>query len=177
MPGPWLQDLNAQEMVLVPNAQYHGARPNLAELRFQFLLTNNTARDALAAGEADGAVLRATDLAALRAAPDLAIHQRADYDRTTMLWLNTAAAPFDDKAVRLAAALALDRARLAADADAAAEPAVGPLPPASWAYAADTAFPTYAPDRAGRCSTGRAGGSGRMASARGRGAPRARRWP
>jgi peptide/nickel transport system substrate-binding protein len=147
--GPYrLQDLNAQEMVLVPNAQYHGARPNLAELRFQFLLTSNTARDALAAGEADGALLRATDLATLRANPDLAIYQHPDYTRTTMLWLNTTAPPFDDKAVRVAAALALDRSRLAAEADAAAEPAVGPLPPASWAYATDTAFPTYAPDRA-----------------------------
>ena len=93
-----------------------------------------------------GANTRTRHVPGLRALPDVAIHQRADYDRTTMLWLNTTAPPFDDKAVRVAAALALDRARLAADADAAAEPAVGPLPPGSWAYAAETPFPTVTSD-------------------------------
>jgi len=147
--GPYrLLDLSAQEMVLVPNGQYHGARPHLAELRFHFFLSGTSARDALMAGEADGALLRATDLGALRDNPELAVHQRPDYGRSTVLWLNTTAPPFDDKTVRQAVAQAIDRARLAAEIDRGAEAALGPLPPSSWAYAGDTAFPTYAPDRA-----------------------------
>ncbi len=147
--GPYrLLDLSAQEMVLVPNPQYYGPRPHLAELRFRFFLSATSARDALAAGEVDGALLRATDLAPLRDNPALALHQRPDYGRSTVLWLNTTAAPFDDRVVRQAVALAVDRARLAGEADPGAEVALGPLPPSSWAYAAETAFPTYAPDRA-----------------------------
>jgi ABC-type transport system substrate-binding protein len=96
------------------------------------------------------------DLSALHASPDLAVYQRPDYARGALLWLNTTAAPFDDRTVRAAVAHAVNRDVLVAPGAASGRPtsavgeaARGPLPPTSWAYAAEVAFPDYAPARAG----------------------------
>jgi len=148
--GPYrLLDLTVQELVLAPNPNYYGPRPYLAEVRLRFYETPAAAQDALLAGEVDGLALPASSaLDALRAVPTLVVQQRPDYARTTLLWLNTAAAPFDDRAVRTASALAIDRARLLAEVGGGAAPALSALPPASWAYAADATLPAYAPERA-----------------------------
>jgi peptide/nickel transport system substrate-binding protein len=148
--GPYrVADFTAQELALVPNEQYHGPRPHLTDVRFRFFETAAAAQQAVLAGEADGLALRGRgDLTALRANPELAVYQRADYARDAMLWLNTTAAPFDDKAVRAAVAAAINRDALVAALGGAGEPARGPLPPTSWAYAADAPFPAYAPARA-----------------------------
>ncbi len=207
--GPYrVVDLTTQELTLAPNPWYHGPRPYLAEVGFRFYPTVELAARAVLAGEADGVAARgAGQLAALGTAPDVVLHQRPDYARPVMLWLNTSAAPFDERAVRAAAALAVDRESLARGGEAPpgtrpsgtisplapagpptsrvaaratapgerpapsttpagtatvvsanaatavataalGEPARGPLPPTSWAYAADTPFPSYAPARA-----------------------------
>jgi peptide/nickel transport system substrate-binding protein len=115
--GPYrVADSTIEELVLVPNAWYHGPRPHLAELRFRLLLTPEAAVQAVQAGEADGVALRGgADVESLRAQPNLVVHQRADHARSVMLWLNNGAAPFDDRAVRAAVAHAVDRERLARD--------------------------------------------------------------
>jgi len=146
--GPYrVASFTPRELALVPNERYHGPRPHLADVRFRFYETLAAAQQAVQAGEADGLALRGGDLATLRGNPELAVYQRPDYARGVMLWLNTTAAPFDDKAVRAAVAAAINRDGLAAALDGAAEPARGPLPPTSWAYA-DLPYPAYARDRA-----------------------------
>ena len=145
--GPYrLVDLTAQEMVLAPNPYYHAQRPYLGELRFRFYGDVPTAQEALQAGTVDGLAALGQLLAPPPGA-QMASYQRPDYSRVAMLWLNTTAPPFDEAAVRLAAAHAIDRERLVADVPGAAEPARGPLAPNSWAVA-DIAWPRYAPERA-----------------------------
>jgi ABC-type transport system substrate-binding protein len=159
--GPYrVADFTVDELVLVPNPWYHGPRPHLAELRFRFYPTAQAAAQAVQTGESAGLALRASpETAPLRLTPGLAVHEQPDYARPVLLWLNTGAPPFDARAVRVAAALAIDRARVVASLDAAlgsagppsaplGVPAWGPLPPTSWAYAADTPFPQHAPARA-----------------------------
>ncbi|HWP28760.1 MAG TPA: ABC transporter substrate-binding protein, partial [Chloroflexota bacterium] len=159
--GPYrVADFTVDELVLVPNPWYHGPRPHLAELRFRFYPTAQAAAQAVQTGESAGLALRASpETAPLRLAPGLAVHEQPDYARPVLLWLNTGAPPFDERAVRVAVALAIDRARLVASLGAApgtagqpsaplGVPALGPLPPTSWAYAADTPFPQHAPARA-----------------------------
>lgn len=148
--GPYrVVDFTAQELVLAPNERYYGPGPHLTDVRFRFYETAAAAQQAVVAGEADGVALRGGgDLAALRANPELAVYQRPDYARGVMLWLNATAAPFDDKAVRAAAAQAINRDALVAALGGTGEPARGPLPPTDWAYAADAPYPTYAPQRA-----------------------------
>jgi peptide/nickel transport system substrate-binding protein len=147
--GPYrVASFTAQELALVPNERYHGPRPHLTDVRFRFYETLPAAQQAVLAGEADGLALRGGgDLATVRANPEFAVYQRPDYARGVMLWLNTTAAPFDDKAVRAAAAAAINREALVAALGGAAEPARGPLPSTSWAYA-DLPFPAYARARA-----------------------------
>ncbi len=155
--GPYrVADFTVDELVLVPNPWYHGPRPHLAELRFRFYPTAQAAAQAVQTGESAGLALRASpETAPLRLAPGLAVHEQPDYARPVLLWLNTGAPPFDERAVRVAAALAIDRARVVASLGTAGPPSAplgvpawGPLPPTSWAYAADTPFPQHAPARA-----------------------------
>ncbi|HZU04702.1 MAG TPA: peptide ABC transporter substrate-binding protein [Chloroflexota bacterium] len=148
--GPYrLQERTVEELVLVPNEYYHGPPPYLAELRFRLYPSVQAAQDALLAGAVDGLALHGGGEPRLPAnGAGLALYRRPDYARTVVLWLNTAQPPFDEREVRVAAAQAIDRARLVTEVDGAAEPARGPLPPSSWAYTAEVALPTYAPDQA-----------------------------
>jgi peptide/nickel transport system substrate-binding protein len=148
--GPYrVRDFEGGDLVLEPNPYYHGPKPYLTELRFRGYGSPQAAQDALLGGAVDGVALRGTRLPlALETNPELAVHAVPDYARNTTLWLNTAAAPFDDRAVRAAAALAIDRERLVRELPGAAQPARGPLPPTAWAYAAETSWPAFAPDRA-----------------------------
>jgi peptide/nickel transport system substrate-binding protein len=147
--GPYrVVDFTAQELTLAPNDRYHGPRPHLTDVRFRFFETLPAAQQAVLAGDADGVALRGGgDLATVRANPEFRVYQRPDYARSVMLWLNTTAAPFDDKAVRAAVAAAINRDTLVAALGGTGEAARGPLPPTSWAYA-DLPFPAYARARA-----------------------------
>jgi peptide/nickel transport system substrate-binding protein len=145
--GPYrLLDLTAQEMVLAPNPYYHGRAPYLAELRFRFYSDLATAQAALQAGAVDGLAAVGQPLAPPPGVPVVS-YAHPDYSRVTILWLDTTAPPFDERAVRLAVAHAIDRERLVGEVPGAAAPAWGPLPPNSWAATAG-AWPSYAPDRA-----------------------------
>jgi peptide/nickel transport system substrate-binding protein len=147
--GPYrVVEFTVQELTLAPNERYHGPRPHLTDLRFRFYETLPAAQQAVLAGEADGVALRGGgDLATLRANPEFTAYQRPDYARGVMLWFNTTAAPFDDKAVRAAVAAAINRPALVAALGATGAAATGPLPPTSWAYA-DLPYPAYARARA-----------------------------
>ncbi len=163
--GPYrVADFTAQELALVPNERYYGPRPHLTDVRFRFYETLAAAQQAVQAGDADGVAARGADGGqAIPGNPELVVYQRPDYARGVTLWLNTTAAPFDDKDVRAAVAAAINRDGVIAALGQAGEPARGPLPPTSWAFAAETPFPAYAPARAGALLDGagwRAGAGG-----------------
>jgi peptide/nickel transport system substrate-binding protein len=106
----WIRD---QELVLVANENYYGAKPSIKTVVIKFYSDASTLRLATESGEVDIAwrSLNPTDISSLKSNTNLNIWESpGPYIRYVVL--NTNIAPFDNKLVRQALASALDRTSL-----------------------------------------------------------------
>jgi peptide/nickel transport system substrate-binding protein len=114
-------------------------RPNLDQLVFRSYSSPAAALDAVTRGEADAAgALQVPQLSALAKRPDLTVREIRTFTDAALLFnLSTQGRPyFDSPTVRLGLVQAVDRAAILHQVlDDHAQPAPGPIPPTSWAYA------------------------------------------
>jgi peptide/nickel transport system substrate-binding protein len=93
---------------------WQAGKPGVDVLRVPLYRSNEDVLRALRAGELDWASLFLPDVEKGWVATDVAHHQYwyPDLGPTVLLYLNTQQKPFDDKSVRKAVSMALDRARI-----------------------------------------------------------------
>jgi oligopeptide transport system substrate-binding protein len=103
-----------QELVLVPNPYYYGSKPTVQEVHIAIIADPKAELEAFKAGELDICNrVPDADLASIKSNPELA----ASYSSMPALnaysiGLNVRKAPFDNKLVRQAFSMAIDRAKL-----------------------------------------------------------------
>jgi peptide/nickel transport system substrate-binding protein len=119
--GPFTEVLHFEPMFydLGRNPHYWQAgKPAVASVRVRMYHSNQEIVQALDKGEVDWASLFIPDIEKSYVAPDPTRHTYwyPDFGTTTLLYLNTQKKPFDDKNVRKAISMAIDRQRIASDA-------------------------------------------------------------
>jgi peptide/nickel transport system substrate-binding protein len=111
--GPFrVESLDAEQVTLVPNLQYHGQRPYLDQLQFRFYSDYPTLFAAYERGEIQGAAGLSPDEVDRLAEDSRATLYSAETAACTVIFLNLNRLVFKDKAVRQALLLALDRQAL-----------------------------------------------------------------
>jgi peptide/nickel transport system substrate-binding protein len=151
--GPFiLRTFDSQKAVLESNPHYHRGEPPVAEMELRFFSDYPSAAAALQDGQVHGLFLGP------EAGPDIlgqlqqdtALQHLASHRNSyTLLYLNTAMPPLDDRAVRQALLYALDRAAIiAARLDGRAELADSPIVRGTWAYSDDSESHLYDPQKA-----------------------------
>jgi peptide/nickel transport system substrate-binding protein len=138
-------------LVLKANPRYFGGAPKIGELDIYIVPNQNTLMAMIAAHDLDvGTQVSPTELPRLRGIPEVRTILAPTYVERFVSF-NVTHAPFDDRRVRTALAMALDRRRIADTAFAGtAIPADSILPPYSWAYVAGAGAPRYDPASAKR---------------------------
>jgi peptide/nickel transport system substrate-binding protein len=137
--GPFrLTELNSMHAVLKANAGYHLGAPGIGEIEFRFHAGNAAAAAAVVSGEADGLLL---DPSATQAEFDALIMTgglrayTANRTAYTILYMNNATPPLNDKAVRRAIAAAIDVQQIVSEVlGPRAVVAGSPIVPGTWAY-------------------------------------------
>src|SRR5450756_1447324 len=149
--GPYkLSKISAEGITLEPHPDYYGPVPHLAQLRFRFYPDYATALAALEKGDVDAfSNLDPQDVARLKANEKLAIYSAPDYLRYSVLFLNNSSPVFNDRAVRQAAAYAINRDRLIQTVlYGQGSPGKGPVSPGSWAFDPKAKSYEYDPKKA-----------------------------
>lgn len=151
--GPYrLESLSSDQATLVASETYHLGKPYIERIELRFYRDNAELLAALRDGELDGAFFRP----GLSAADRSAIDEDRRFDRAqlltdsyTLIYLNRQGPVFQDRNVRRALSLALDRDRLLAIAlDGEGRAVDGPIPKGLWAYFDTGAAPSYDPEQA-----------------------------
>jgi peptide/nickel transport system substrate-binding protein len=149
--GPYrvVDGLREGDLLLERHPQYHGPAPRIERILLRFYQDLDDALQALQSGAVDGvAGVPGQRLPALQNQPGLTV-QRLALNGYTLLLLNLRRPLFQQREVRQALALAIDRAALVREALAGAgEPATSPIVASSWAYAAQPATGTIHEARA-----------------------------
>ncbi|HLZ09306.1 MAG TPA: peptide ABC transporter substrate-binding protein, partial [Chloroflexota bacterium] len=151
--GPFqVKSATLQEVSLTTNPHYSGKPPYLASITFRYYDTYSDAADALHRGEVQGlAGVPANRVVELANDPKLVVLQTPVYANLSQVILNTQSQLFSDDIVRRSLDLALDRSKtIVAAASGEGVPAVGPIPPNSWAYIQQPTAYVYDPVRAGK---------------------------
>jgi peptide/nickel transport system substrate-binding protein len=136
--GPYrVAEMSPERIRLERAEQYHGSAPRLREIELRFLPSRERAIAELLAGQVDGlGQVRPDEVGDLTDSGQLAVYSFPERSKTAMLALNFRTELFRERAVRLAVGRALDRDGVVRRALAGqAEPAVGPIPVQSWAFA------------------------------------------
>jgi peptide/nickel transport system substrate-binding protein len=151
--GPYrLEAMSERRATLRAHSVYHLGPPSVDEIQLQFFQDYATAVASVAGGESDGLLVDASaataDLDALGAVDGLTEYSanRAIY---TALYLNNAALPFDEVAVRTAVAHAIDIEGIVAELlDDFATLAASPIAPGTWGANPNTEPYEHNDDRA-----------------------------
>lgn len=149
--GPYrVARFEPERLELERNPLYHGEAPTLGRLVMRVYPERSAAIQALRAGEVDGvAGLRADEARAVEGFPDQVVYAFPERAKTAAVIFNLDHPILKELAVRRALAHALDRDALIRDALAGqGEPAVGPIPVQSWAYARVPTAADYDPAQA-----------------------------
>lgn len=137
--GPYrvVDGLREGDLLLERHPQYHGPMPGIERILLRFYPDLEEAVQAFRSGAVDGvAGVPGQRLAALQSQPGVTVH-RASLNGYVVLLLNLRRPLFQQREVRQALALAIDRMALVREALAGAgEPATSPIVASSWAYAA-----------------------------------------
>jgi peptide/nickel transport system substrate-binding protein len=146
--GPFRLDryIRDQEMVVTKNEDYwREGYPLLDEIEFRIIGDEVSRQSALEAGEIDIMEVRdANQVADFETRDDFVVYVAEEGEATeTILFFNTAAAPFDEPVAREAVAYALDRDEISqVMSGGAAPPAAGPFKESSPWYAEGIEYPT-----------------------------------
>ncbi len=135
--GPFqVKQASAQRVTLKANPNFHDAKPFLQEAEFRFYPNEKMVLEALRRGEIQGAGYAPTgQVQQSPRSQQTAVYTAPDVSKTVLVLFNTKSLLFADKTVRQAVALAIDRKKLIEAAlGGRAEPAIGPISSASWAY-------------------------------------------
>ena len=146
--GPYqVTALEPERAVLERHSGYHGTPPRLDRIELRFFPDRGGAVEALLSGRVDGlGHLRADEVERAAATPRLAVYAFPERSKVATLALNVQSELFAERAVRLAVARAVDRDGLVRRAlDGRGEPAFGPIPVQSWAYAQVPSAAEYDP--------------------------------
>lgn len=149
--GPYrVASFQPDRLVLERSPTYPGPAPRLARLELRVYADRVAALRALLSGEADGlGGLRPDEVRALRAAPGVVVYSIPERAKTAVLLFNLDTPILAEPAVRRAIAEAVDRDALIRDAlDGQGEPARGPIPVQSWAFARAPALAEHDPSAA-----------------------------
>ena len=144
--GPFVvQSADLHQVVLVPNPHYAGQRPFLDGITFKYYDNYQSALDALKVGQVQGLGNIPSDhLPEVSGNSRVTLLKQPDDAQINTLMLNTQSPLFSDASIRRALNLAIDRTQvLQVGAGGLGTPAAGPIPPDSWAYAAQTGAYTY----------------------------------
>ncbi len=136
--GPYrVAAMSPQQLTLERFDRFHMAAPRLARITLRYFASRDQAVDGLLAGDVDGmGHLRPEDLQRFATSSDLILYSVPERSKTALLALNVRTPLFQERAVRLALASAIDRDAVARrSVGGQAEPAVGPIPAQSWAFA------------------------------------------
>ena len=135
--GPFkLTRITGEGAVLEPFPDYYGPIPKLSQLQFRFFPDYASALAALEKGDVDALpYLDPRDAARLKGSERLTVYSAPDYQRYSVLFLNSSSPIFQDAKVRQAVAYAINRERIVRTVmDGEAVPGKGPIPPGSWAF-------------------------------------------
>ncbi len=135
--GPFqLTRISAEGITLEPAADYYGPAPHLSQLRFRFYPDYTTALTGLAKGEVDALpYVEPQDVSRLSANESLRLYSAPDYQKYSILFMNTTSGVFREKAVRQAVSLGINRDRIVQTVlDGQGVAGKGPISPGSWAY-------------------------------------------
>jgi peptide/nickel transport system substrate-binding protein len=119
--GPFTEVLRVEPMLyeLGRNPHYwQPGKPVVSSLRVAMYHSNREIKQALETGELDWASLFIPDIekSYLAQDPTRRAYWYPDFGTTTLLYLNTGKKPFDDKSVRKAISMAIDRRRIVTEA-------------------------------------------------------------
>ena len=112
--GPWVIDSweKGVSLSLVPNPSYWDKKPTVGKVIFKFITDTTASFQAFKVGEVSVIYPQPQPDALLQIKKGLAgskVQASSDTSNVEALWMNNAKAPFDDIAVRQAAAYSLDR--------------------------------------------------------------------
>jgi ABC-type transport system substrate-binding protein len=140
------------EISLTTNPRYTGKPPFLAGITFRYYDTFADALEALHHGDVQGlASIPSGHLLDLANDPKLTLLKVPVYAHLSQLVLNTQSPIFSDDIARRSLDLAIDRSKaIEVAANGEGVPAVGPIPPNSWAFTQEAGAYTFAPDRAAK---------------------------
>lgn len=136
--GPYrVAAFDADRVVLERHPGYHGPAPRLDRMELRFFGERRQAVEALLGGQVDGlGHLRADEADRVAESARMIVYSVPERSKVATLSLNVQTPLFAERRVRLALARAIDREALIVRALAGqAEPALGPIPVQSWAYA------------------------------------------
>lgn len=151
--GPYrVASFDPDRLLLERNPFYYGAAPRLGQIELRVYGDRAEAVQAVVRGEVDGmAGLRPDELGQVAASPRDVVYALPERAKTAVVVFNLQTPVLKDLAVRQALARAVDREALIRDAlTGQGEPAFGPIPVQSWAYARAPATPEYDPAAAMR---------------------------
>ena len=151
--GPFqVKQATLHEINLTTNPRYTGKPPFLAGITFRYYDTFADALEALHHGDVQGlASIPSGHLLDLANDPKLTLLKVPVYAHLSQLVLNTQSPIFSDDIARRSLDLAIDRSKaIEVAANGEGVPAVGPIPPNSWAFTQEAGAYTFAPDRAAK---------------------------
>jgi peptide/nickel transport system substrate-binding protein len=144
--GPFrVKSLDSEQITLVPNLQYHGRRPYLDRLQFRFYSDYQTLFAAYERGEIQGAARLPAGEVDRLANNSRATLYSAEMAACTVIFLNLNRPVFEDKPVRQALLLGLDRQALV-DQVMQGQAVVANSPVISSLWAQDPVLQRYAYD-------------------------------
>ena len=149
--GPYrVASFEPDRLVLERSPSYYGAAPRLGRIELRMYGDRETALAGVLHGEVDGlAGLRPEEIGQVAASPGHVLYALPERAKSAAVIFNLQTPILKEAAVRSALARAVDREALIRDAlDGQGEPAFGPIPAQSWAYARAPATAEYDPGAA-----------------------------
>ena len=140
---------SGESITLVKNENYWGEQAKIDRVTFKFVPEDNTRIAELTTGDADFIYpVNANDISQIDANEGTHVKQ-SDSSNLSYIGMNTEVEPFDDKRVRQAINMAIDKESLIEGVlDGVALPAIGPLAPTVFGYSDEIDPITYDPDHA-----------------------------
>lgn len=131
-----VQAVDEGQIILEANPFYYGSKPYLEKVVFRFYPNAQAAFLALRQGKVMG-IRRVSPeaLETVKGDDNIKDYSGPEYSKVSILYLNNRAPLFADKSIRQAVTYAIDRRQIIDNVlSGQGAPALGPIPPVSWAF-------------------------------------------